>query len=394
VTPPRISPTQITDIDLLGACGEEPSWICRWVLENSESEFLATTAEFMLARPARILLIIVLAWVVNRLVRRAIRKFAARVANPDVATLGAISKFRPAMLATTNEVNLRAASRAETLSSVLRSSATVVIWGFALLMILGEFEINLGPLIAGAGIAGVALGFGAQSLVKDFLTGIFMLIEDQYGVGDIIDVGEAVGEVEAVTLRTTKLRGLDGSAWHVPNGEIARVGNLSQEWSRALLDIEVAYSTDLTKAREVIMAVAQGVHEDPDWAPVILAPPEIWGVESLGADGIAIRLVVATKPGMQWGLQRELRGRIKDTFDAEGIEIPFPQRAVWFRNDLAELAARSDVVPPPAPVLGARPTDGDGTPEVSDPDLHRAKGDRAESDATSGDGDGDGGEGE
>ena len=378
--------TQMTEPEIIDACGAEPSWICRWVLENSESAFLATTADLVLARPARILLIIVLAWIINRLVRRAIRKFAARVANPDVATLGAISKFRPAMLATTQEVSLRAASRAETLSSVLRSSATVAIWSLALLMVLGEFEINLGPLIAGAGIAGVALGFGAQSLVKDFLTGIFMLVEDQYGVGDIIDVGDAVGEVEAVTLRTTKLRGLDGSAWHVPNGQIARVGNLSQEWSRALLDIEVAYSTDLTKAREVIMAVAQEVHQDPAWAPVILATPEIWGVESLGADGIAIRLVIPTKPGKQWGLQRELRGRIKGAFDAEGIEIPFPQRAVWFRNDLAELAATAGSVPPPAPVLGTGRSSGDDTDvEVTDPEIHRGKGDRAESEATSGD---------
>lgn len=379
-----MTPTQFLDPDLLDACGEEPSWICRWVVENTDNTALATASDMLLARPARIVLIIVLAAIVNRLVRRAIRRFSARVANPEVATLGAISKFKPAMLAATQEVNLRAAARAETLSSVLRSLATVVIWSLAILMILGEFEINLGPLIAGAGIAGVAIGFGAQSLVKDFLTGIFMLIEDQYGVGDIIDVGEAIGEVEAVTLRTTKLRGLDGSVWHVPNGEIARVGNLSQEWSRALLDIEVAYSTDLHHARETIMKVAREVHEDPAWARVILTPPEVWGVESLGSDGIAIRLVVATQPGMQWGLQRELRARIKDTFDVEGIEIPFPQRTVWFRDDQADAAAAAEASvppgPPPAPVLGSR------DPASVDPDVHRAKGDRAESEATSGDG--------
>ncbi len=376
---------EISDTQLFEACGEEPSWICRLVIENTESTNLAAASEFLLARPARILLIVVLAWLFNRLVRRAIRKFSARVANPEVNTLGAISKFRPAMLAATQEVNLRAAARAETLSSVLRSLATVMIWSLAILMILGEFEINLGPLIAGAGIAGVALGFGAQSLVKDFLTGIFMLIEDQYGVGDIIDVGEAVGEVEAVTLRTTKLRALDGSAWHVPNGEIARVGNLSQGWSRALLDVEVGYSTDLHHARETIMAVAREVHEEPAWARIILAPPEVWGVESLGADGIAIRLVIATQPGKQWGLQRELRARIKDRFDAEGIEIPFPQRAVWLRNDVAETTAvTGDPAPPPAPVLGS---DTSTEPEITDPDIHRAKGDRAESEGTSGDSD-------
>jgi moderate conductance mechanosensitive channel len=362
-----VIPTQVTDLETLDACGEDPSWICRWVLENSENAFLATTIDFLLARPLKILIIVALAWVLNRLVRRAIRRFSDRVANPDVATLGAISKFRPAVLAPTHQINLRAAARAETLSSVLRSVATALIWTFAGLMILGELAINLGPLIAGAGVAGIAIGFGAQSLVKDFLSGIFMLIEDQYGVGDVIDVGEAVGVVEAVTLRTTRLRGLDGSVWHVPNGEISRVGNLSQEWSRALLDIEVAYGTNLTHAREVIARVADEVAAEPEWSRIILEPPEIWGVESLGSDGVAIRLVIATKPGQQWALQREIRGRIKDTFDAEGIEIPFSQRTVWFRNESG--ASASQYVAPASPPDPVRP---------AHPEAHQAKGNPAE----------------
>src|SRR5690606_29200479 len=129
-----------------------------------------------------------------------------------------------------------------------------------------------------------------QSLVKDFLSGIFMIIEDQYGVGDVIDVGEAVGTVEGLTLRTTRLRSVDGAVWHVPNGEIRRVGNMSQQWSRALLDIEVAYGTDIAHARSVIAAVADEVFRAPEWTTKILEQPEIWGVERLGADGIAIRL--------------------------------------------------------------------------------------------------------
>jgi moderate conductance mechanosensitive channel len=361
-----------TPEELLDACGDDPSWICRWVLERTDGTALATTADFLLARPLKIFLIIVLAWTINRLVRRAIRKFAARVADPDVVTFGPIGKFAPQVLQTTTEINLRAAARAHTLSSVLRSVATTSIWGLALLMVLGELAINLGPLIAGAGVIGIALGFGAQSLVKDFLSGIFMLVEDQYGVGDVIDVGEATGVVEGMTLRSTRLRAVDGSVWHVPNGEIARVGNMSQQWSRALLDIEVAYGTDLHHARSVIARVSDEVFNDPDWATVILEPPEIWGVERLGADGVAIRLVFKTKPGEQWGLQRELRGRLKDTFDAEGIEIPFPQRTVWLRDD--DQQPGSPLPGEPEPVV-AEHADREAP---ADREVHEAKGDPAE----------------
>ena len=379
-------PAQASPEQILEYCGEEPSWICRWTLDNTNSETLATASDVLLARPLRIAIIIILAFVLNRLVRRGIRRLTDRMANPDVATLGPIGKYTPSILTTTTSVNLRSAARAETLKSVLRSIASFVIWTFAFLMVLGELNINLGPLIAGAGVAGVALGFGAQSLVRDFLTGIFMLIEDQYGVGDVVDVGEAVGVVETMTLRTTKLRSVDGAVWHVPNGEIRRVGNMSQQWSRALLDVEVAYGTDLTHAREVIARVADEVHRSPEWAGVILEPPEIWGVESLGADGIAIRLVLKTKPGEQWGLQREIRARLKEQFDTEGIEIPFPQRTIWIRQETVPgetlptetLPTETGQPEPPAPTPSASPTPPPpGAPPLDD-DPHEAKGDRAE----------------
>ncbi|MGY6501270.1 MAG: mechanosensitive ion channel family protein [Acidimicrobiales bacterium] len=384
-----ITPTQVpTAEEVVDACGEEPSWICRWVIENYENAGVATAADVLLARPLKIALILLVAWVVNRLVRRGIRRFTARLADPDISTLGAIGrmgKYTPTMLATTTQVNVRASARAETLSGVLRSVATVFIWGMAILMVLGELAINLGPLIAGAGVAGVALGFGAQSLVKDFLSGIFMLIEDQYGVGDVVDVGEAIGVVEGMTLRSTRLRALDGAVWHVPNGEIARVGNMSQQWSRALLDVEVAYGTDLTHAREVIARVADEVYQDPAWRGIILEAPEIWGVEALAADGIAIRLVLKTRPGEQWGLQRELRARLKDVFDAEGIEIPFPQRVVWFGNDDDHGSPPRPTPAPsgPSPSTTPRPTAPPPPPDAApadsaSEDAHQAKGDPAE----------------
>lgn len=323
--PPPIDP------QLLDACGESPSTTCERVLDWTGNEALARAADWLFARPLTILVIVVVAWIVNRLIRRAIQRLADRIVRQDVpAVPAAIGRLQPSVFQVSLAAKERSAARAETVASVLRSVSTVLVWTIAVLMILGELNISLGPLLAGAGIAGVALGFGAQSLVKDFLTGIFMLMEDQYGVGDVVDVGEAIGTVEALTLRTTKLRAVDGAVWHIPNGEIRRVGNMSQQWSRALLDIEVAYGTDIGHAQDVISRVADEVCQEEEWAPKILASPEIWGVERFGANGIAIRLVLKTKPGAQWGLQRELRHRLKDAFDAEGIEVPFPQQIMRF----------------------------------------------------------------
>jgi small conductance mechanosensitive channel len=228
-------------------------------------------------------------------------------------------------------MSLRAEQRIEALSSVLRSVMSFTIMAIAAVMILGELGVELGPLIAGAGIIGVALGFGSQSLVRDFLSGIFILVEDQFGIGDIVNLdGTTSGVVEAVSLRTTRLRAVDGTVWHVPNGEIRRVGNMSQHWSRALLDIEVAYATDLGRAQEVIREVAHAVWDEDDH---VLEEPEVWGVEELGANGIVIRLVVKTTPSEQYRVSRTLRERLKVAFDAEGIEIPFPQQTIWHRND-------------------------------------------------------------
>lgn len=355
---------QATDEQVLDACGETPSAWCEWVLDRTGDEGLATAVDWLLARPLKILLIVAVAWVLVRLVRRAINRFVRQMSEPGVPRIGeTFGRFTPGVLQPTHEVKLRSAARAHTIGSVLKSISTWVIWGMAGLMILGELDINIGPLIAGAGVAGIALGFGAQSLVKDFLSGIFMIMEDQYGVGDVIDVGEATGTVEGLTLRTTRLRSVDGAVWHVPNGEIRRVGNMSQQWSRALLDIEVAYGTDIAHARSVIARVADEVFRSSEWSRKILEQPEVWGIERLGADGIAIRLVLKTKPGEQWPLQREIRARLKEAFDAEGIEIPFPQRTVWFRSD--DGVVRPPVAPGVDDVTNA--DDGDGSDAPSPP---------------------------
>jgi moderate conductance mechanosensitive channel len=212
--------------------------------------------------------------------------------------------------------------------------------------------VQLAPLIAGAGIAGVALGFGAQSLVKDCISGLFMLLEDQFGIGDVVDLGEAVGTVEAISLRATVLRGVDGTVWHVPNGEVQRVGNKSQLWSVALVDVPVAYDTDLAAAREVILHCAQEVAAHDEWSAVVLEPPQLLGVEALAADGVTIRVTVKTKPGSQWALQRELREAFKRALHEAGIEIPFPQRTIWVRQDAGSgITTEPDDANPPA---GAR----------------------------------------
>ncbi len=320
--------------DLLDACGAESSYICEKVYEWTNNELLATGADWLLDRPIRILLIVILAWIASKLLQKSVLKFAQTIANsPTDPRLQSLRERGPGKLLMEERELKRASARAETIGLVLRSIGVAAVWMVALFMILGQLDIDLAPLIAGAGIGGLALGFGAQSIVKDFLSGLFMLIEDQYGVGDIVDVGSASGTVEKVSLRSTTIRDVKGTVWHVPNGTISRVGNSSQLWSRALLDVEVAYDTDLDLARDVIQRVGDSLWEDPEWGgDELMERPEIWGVQDLGASAVALRLVVKTEPSKQWAVERELRMRLKVAFDKAGIEIPFPQQTVWHRN--------------------------------------------------------------
>jgi small-conductance mechanosensitive channel len=323
---------EVSSQSLNAACGDTPGWICRQTLELTGDRTTAEAADFLLGKPLAIMLIVVLAAVANRLARRGVKRTLRGLQRGAIQErLGAVRRATPDALLETGQMSLRAEQRVEALASVLRSLVSLAILLIAATMILGELGVELGPLIAGAGILGVALGFGSQSLVRDFLSGIFILVEDQFGIGDIVDLDQQTsGTVEAVSLRTTRLRAVDGTVWHVPNGDIRRVGNMSQHWSRALLDVEVAYATDLARAQEVIRAVAHELwHDDPH----ILEEPEVWGVEDLGPHGVVIRLVVKTTPSEQWRVSRALRERLKAAFDAEGIEIPFPQQTIWHRGD-------------------------------------------------------------
>ncbi len=344
---------------LTDACGVDPGFLCEVVFDTTDSETLADVAEF-LVRPVTVLLILFVAWLLNRFVRRTINRSIDGIIESKSKKLeaarqppveGGKSRRVKALQALTIRREQREAvqiergkQRAQTLGAVLRSMASIAIYFVAVVMALGEFDVNLGPLIAGAGIVGVALGFGAQSLVKDFLSGIFMLIEDQYGVGDVVDLGDAVGKVEAVNLRTTQVRDPHGTLWHVPNGEIRRVGNKSQQWARALLDIDVAYDTDLNHAMNVMKRVADGLWKDALPKATVLEEPEVFGVQNFGADAITIRVGVKVEPGEQFAAARELRARLKYAFDEEGIEIPFPQRTVWLHQ--VDATGSKEVTPP------------------------------------------------
>lgn len=325
------------DPELESACGSDPSWICETVFDLTDgNEFLASIAEWLVT----MIVIFVVAFVLAHLARRHLGRMVARVVAPDRASaarhiqkLGDRATALVAEPIGITEDDPRRQARLHSISLVVGSTASVAIWTIAILTALGETGVNLGPLIAGAGIAGVALGFGAQSLVKDCIAGLFMLLEDQYGVGDVVDLDEASGVVEKISLRTTVLRGVDGTVWHVPNGEVSRVGNKSQLWSVAVVDVDVAYDSDLAATRQVIIDCATELTESEEWADSVIDPPQVLGVEALGADGITIRVTSKVQPGTQWALQRALREALKTALDRAGVEIPFPQRTLWVRRD-------------------------------------------------------------
>lgn len=316
-------------------CWEDDGSLCSWLYDvTGGNEAVARSADWLVVRPLQIVLILVVAWIAVRLARRWIRRSVERVVAPrhdeTVRRLERLGVTPPAALVA-DVHDPRRQTRARVISTVVAGTASVLIWTIALIMAAERANLQLGPLIAGAGIAGVAVGFGAQSLVKDWIAGLFMLLEDHYGIGDVVDLGEASGVVEHFSLRATRLRALDGTVWHVPNGVVQRVGNRSQIWSVALVDVDVAYETDLVTARTILHEAADEVCRRDEFAESIIDPPEVLGVERLGADGVTLRLVVKTAPGSQWALQRAIREAVKAAFDGSGIEIPFPQRTVWMR---------------------------------------------------------------
>ncbi|MFI7605617.1 mechanosensitive ion channel family protein [Micromonospora sp. NPDC049366] len=293
---------------------------CQWLFSVTKSAWFAEGSYWILLKPLRVLLILLVAFVARWALHRAINRLVRTTTDAGVPTmLRPLRERIPTAAAEPGEfIPERRRQRAEAIGSVLRSMTTAFIFGIALLMILREFSFDLAPLLASAGIAGVALGFGAQSLVKDLIAGLFMLIEDQYGVGDTVDLGEATGVVESVGLRVTTVRDGRGVLWYIRNGEIIRVGNKSQGWALVVVDLPIGFA-GTEEATAVLRTAAASVAVDPELSPEIVEAPEVLGVEQMTVDGAVIRTVVKTTADGQFAVGRELRRRLAEALENSGI---------------------------------------------------------------------------
>lgn len=265
------------------------------------SDFGAQTAAAIVRGPVEIIIILLAAMAVSRYGARLVRR----------SVHGVVARSRG------DSTHL--AKRAETLSGVAASLVRIAVWTIAVLLVIDKLGVNPGPALAGASIVGVAVGFGAQSLVKDFLSGFFVLAEDQFGVGDLITVSDVTGTVEEVNLRVTRLRSNDGTVWFVPNGEMRKVGNAAKEWSRAIVDVALPVATDLAAAIAAISDEVQALAADPVWNELIIDEPEVLGVESIAIDGFTIRVQMKTKPAAHARVARGLRSRIGARLHRDGI---------------------------------------------------------------------------
>jgi moderate conductance mechanosensitive channel len=279
-----------------GCFQDEGSW-CARIYHLTHNDLLSRYADTVVGAGLRILLILLLAVLIRLMVHRMITR-----------------------LTRASEEGRRLRSqRARTIGSMLRSTTTFVVYGVAGTLMLGELGIDLAPIIASAGILGVALGFGAQNLVKDFLSGMFMLVENQYDVGDVVDLGAASGTVEAVGLRVTMLRDVKGTLWYVRNGTVLRVGNSSQDYSVAVIDLPIGHDADIPACTELARRTAAELTADGAWATDVLAPPEVLGVESITSEGMTLRITTKVAAGRQWAVQRALRAAVMGAFTEAGI---------------------------------------------------------------------------
>ncbi|HDZ54828.1 MAG TPA: mechanosensitive ion channel family protein [Candidatus Nealsonbacteria bacterium] len=283
----------------------------------TQQNILQNLMPWFLSHGLKIILILIGAWLINRFARMFISKLAKKF-------VGRTYKIRDGQAQE---------KRAKTLESVLGSALSVLIWLMTGLMIISEFGVNIGPLLAIAGVAGIAFGFGGQYLIRDLISGFFIILEDQYRVGDVACVADTCGLVEDINLRRTILRDLDGVVHYIPNGEITKASNLSKQFSRVNLNIGVSYSSDLEKVIRVVNKVGQEMAKDPKWAKDILKPPQFLRVDDFADSAITIKILGDTKPLRQWDVTGELRKRLKIAFDKAGIEIPFPQRVIHKAKD-------------------------------------------------------------
>ncbi|MCW2136271.1 small conductance mechanosensitive channel [Actinoplanes cyaneus] len=338
-----------TTPDVTKSCNSDA--FCSWLYQQTESRWLANSGYLIIVKPIRILAIILIALLIRWALHRAISRLTASTSRAAMPAL--LKPLREKVTETAEEgqfIPERRRQRAEAIGSVLRSFVSAVVFTMAALLVMGEFGFNLGPLLASAGIVGVALGFGAQSLVKDLIAGLFMLLEDQYGVGDTVDLGEATGVVESVGLRITTVRDGRGVLWYIRNGEIVRVGNKSQGWAMVVVDIPIGF-VNSEEAIAVLKRAADTVAQHPEHQTEFIEAPDVVGVETLTVDGATIRTIAKTTADSQLTVQRELRRALAESLETSGLSE---------RIAASRLAPRSAVPPSWYPGAG-------GTPPADDP---------------------------
>jgi moderate conductance mechanosensitive channel len=339
---------------LTGNCGLDPGIACRLVWDVSHDGTAARLTAVYLAHPINLVLrlawLVFLALLARAVVHRLINRITVRAADaplhnrlrqgtggrarqrpwrrrpraaaadlPGQAEATSVDAVAPDEVATAAAVHEAASERrhqrAHALGSILRSAASVTIFAISGTIALGDLGVNLAPVLASAGVVGVAVGFGAQNLVRDFLAGIFMLLEDQYGVGDVINIGDATGTVEAVSLRTTRLRDVNGVVWHLRNGALEKIGNESQGWARAVVDVPIPQDRDIPSTRQLMEQAAIGMWRERRWRKLMLEKPEVWGVQDIADSQIVMRVAAKTLPLRQWEIGRELRERVLSVVD-------------------------------------------------------------------------------
>lgn len=267
--------------------------------------------DLVLTKGGQLLFILSIAFIVYRFREKLVGKLVNRLINHDAR----ISE-------------LAASKRRDTLMDILTGALSTLVIILAVMMSLQVIGIAIGPILAAAGVAGIAIGFGGQYLIRDLISGLFIIIENQYRVGDIVKFGDISGQVEDISMRMTTLRDLDGVVHHIPHGEVKETSNLTKYFSRINLNIGIAYDTDLEHAIKVIDQVGADLAEDPDWKDVIKKQPHFLRVNEFADSAIVVKILGETEPSQQWSVAGELRKRLKMAFDKEGIEIPFPQRVI------------------------------------------------------------------
>jgi len=303
-------------------CAADAGTWCARFYQWTNNDFLARSADAIVDRTLSITLIILFAMLSRHLLHRGIRRLIDGTSQGRLR--GALARCAPQRFRSTARpmVSTRRSQRARTIGSVLRSISSTTVLVIAVVMILAEFGVDLGPILASAGILGIALGFGAQNLVKDLLAGVFILLEDQLGVGDLVDLGQASGSVEAVGLRITTVRDAYGTVWYVRNGEIYRVGNKSQDFAVAVVDLPMGHGADIPRAIEIADRVAKERVAQDDLAGDVLAPPEVLGVEKVTTEGVTLRLTARVTAGRQFAVQRALNATVADALDEAGMPAP------------------------------------------------------------------------